>query len=245
MIVSLFQIDCNSVDCQLRYIDGRLATSLTVDCSGSTGRGSEIICPVTANGQEADCTIYCVPDDEDIVCSYTLIQNAAGGHMGSFKAICDGQQSCLSMEIALNPISMTNIDISCKGQAACRTIVIDIMADIQGSFTLNCTQMTSDDESICYDAEISVVDVAVDVMEITKAVLRCEGSTCLVTLAVRLKGFLMHLLHFLVTSLTIYMIKGVTIISLDESANTLIVPSSDKVQHSMICNPLHILLHSF
>ena len=75
------QIDCNVQNCKFRSINGTLATSLTVDCAGSSCDGSNVICPV---GNVSNCTVDCSEE----TCRFTLIENADGGKLETFTLLC-------------------------------------------------------------------------------------------------------------------------------------------------------------
>ena len=104
------QIDCNLDDCTLRYIDGSLAASLTVNCTGSGCEGTQIVCPVSDEG--SNCTVDCSVDS----CQYLYIQSAAGGDMDSFKFLCGAQSVCKYTQIELDPDSISNITIQCSAR---------------------------------------------------------------------------------------------------------------------------------
>ena len=112
------QIECdgNETDCTLKYIDGSMATSLTVDCIGGC-EGSQIVCPSSGG----NCTIDC----SDGSCDYSLIQNAAGGSMDIFSLEC-GKEDCYAVTVELDPGSISQIDIECGSSVEClESMLID------------------------------------------------------------------------------------------------------------------------
>ena len=106
------QIDCNTVDCELRVIDGSLATSLTVDCAGSGCDGAQIICPTSSSG--SSCIIHCTEE----TCSYAMFENVAGGDMDSFTLYCTDYAGCQYSTVVLDLDSISSVDIVC-GDRVC------------------------------------------------------------------------------------------------------------------------------
>ena len=129
------QINCTAEDCGLRYIDGTLASSLSVDCAGSGCVASHIICPV---GNGSYCTVDCSNSSAD--CSYLKIENAAGGEISSLNVHC---QSCLYITISLDPDSISDINILCDGEDSCYGLSVDVSSKIENRFSLDCDGSTS------------------------------------------------------------------------------------------------------
>ena len=105
MICFDIQIDCNAVECELTYIDGSTASSLSVDCAGSGCLGAHIVCPV---GSDSDCTVDCSEGS----CSFAKISNAPGGDMNALNVSCN---ECDYIRIALDPVSISDAAILCHG----------------------------------------------------------------------------------------------------------------------------------
>lgn len=103
-ITTTIQVDCDIEDCELRYIDGSTADSLSVDCAGSGCIGSHIMCPV---GVTANCSVDCSSGS----CDFAVIENDDGGQMHSLSVHC---QSCQYMTISLDPESISMVDIWCE-----------------------------------------------------------------------------------------------------------------------------------
>ena len=111
----VFQIDCQTEECSLRYIDGSTAESLSVDCGGSGCVGSHIVCPV---GVDSNCSVDCSVGS----CQSAAISNADGGSMDTLSVICS---DCQYLTISLDPIAISVVNIHCGALEAVCVLILN------------------------------------------------------------------------------------------------------------------------
>ena len=144
-------IDCTSVQCVSRVINATLATSLYLDCAGSSCVGSVILCPSTP---DASCFVRCVE------CDYAQIEVATDYSFTRFVLECEADYlfGCTSMKVSLSALSIQNISISCSGNYVCNGLDVSI-----ASTAVVSTFLTCDGAFSCTDMSLSVPDGVVSV----------------------------------------------------------------------------------
>eukprot|EP01084_Bolivina_argentea_P012584 23544_1 len=137
------QTNCGVENCRNHLINGTLADSLIVDCSGSGCDGSKIICPV---GNFSSCNIMC----SGSTCSYTIIE-ITGDTLGDFNLDCGTSSACEYVSVVMESTSIVNVSITCTEQFSCRYSSFSIHSHITNEFYLLCQA-----DSSCYQSSINI-----------------------------------------------------------------------------------------
>ena len=143
------EIFCNVEQCRNSVIDGSLADSLTLNCTGSTCDGALVICPSADN---SSCSIDCAGSS----CRYSVIQTAEDNIMDTFSLNCGYDSGCQYLDLQLNSTIIADLYITCSDTYSCRYAVFDIRSIITNDFYLTCSS------SGCYGTDINVRSGAYD-----------------------------------------------------------------------------------
>eukprot|EP01083_Nonionella_stella_P016420 45836_1 len=166
-------IDCASIDCALRVIDGSNANSLSIDCNkvgGDGCKGSKVQCP-SADG--SSCDLIC---DEPNACKSIVIQVSAAA-MSSVHMHCASNYSCSETSIVFDtssnndmPLtSVAEIDLTCIGYKSCKDNVFYFKPyeiEMIETFRMNCIG----EESCTYNEIDLWLEYGINTLNIT-----CDG----------------------------------------------------------------------
>ena len=128
----------NGQNCRNHIINGTLASSLTLDCTGTTCDGSLILCP-TSEG--SSCIISCVGGP----CAYSTILVEGNNNINSINLDCDSSYGCQYVDLQLNSKSINNVFIDCDATLSCYYMSLSLNAStsINNELYLACTNYHS------------------------------------------------------------------------------------------------------
>eukprot|EP01083_Nonionella_stella_P084852 234957_1 len=136
-------VDCTNSDCEYRYIDASLATSLTVQCDApGSCQYMKIQCPDT---QGSECDIHC--NEADVCWSVEI--------SASFTSVlslnCTAVNSCGAVKVINGPMNQANID--CLHSHSCSLAQFNL----QNTSVLDMA-CVSHNSKACYNATVDAVN---------------------------------------------------------------------------------------
>eukprot|EP01084_Bolivina_argentea_P175455 303839_1 len=151
---SYCQVACDVQNCTLHLINGTLAHSLTIDCTGSSCDHATILCPT---GDYTSCAILCTGSS----CQYAIIRTGTDNIMHNLTLNCGYYQGCQSVETSLDSKSITDVFIHCNGYASCIHMDLLFSTAIINTFHLLC-----DGHYSCGSAELNAATAIINILNI-------------------------------------------------------------------------------